>query len=383
MENKYLLDSHVNCLLMKQKLVLIYNTAPRYREAIFRAIDQEYDCEWYFGETKTDIKEMDLSLLKNAHCYKYSGNPSKLYWKKGILSLLFKKENQIFFTLAESHSLTDYIFLGLARLKKKKVYVWTHGWYGKESRVEAALKKWMFRQVNGIFVYSNYGRNLMIKEGIPAEKIFTIHNSLHYDQQKALREIIAPSNIYRVHFGNENPTIIFIGRLTKVKKLDMVVDAIANLKAKDENYNLVFVGDGVEKQNLEAKVNSMGMQQNVWFYGTCYDEKQNAELIYNADLCVSPGNVGLTAMHALVFGCPVITHNCFKWQMPEFEAIQAGSTGDFFEMDNVDALTECIRKWFSEKSDKRDEVRQACFNEIDTQWNPYFQMDVIKKNLKF
>lgn len=62
---------------MKQKLVLIYNTAPRYREAIFRAIDQEYDCEWYFGETKTDIKEMDLPLLKNAHYYKYCGNPTK------------------------------------------------------------------------------------------------------------------------------------------------------------------------------------------------------------------------------------------------------------------------------------------------------------------
>lgn len=55
----------------------------------------------------------------------------------------------------------------------------------------------------------------------------------------------------------------------------------------------------------------------------------NAEFIYNADLCVSPGNVGLTAMHSLVFGCPVITHNCFEWQMPEFEAIQPGITGDF------------------------------------------------------
>lgn len=368
---------------MKNKLTLIYNTAPRYREAIFRAIDEEYDCEWYFGETKTDIKEMDLSLLKSAHYYKYSGNPIKFYWKRGILSLLFKKENKVFFTLAESRSLTDYLFFGLSRLLKKKVYVWTHGWYGKESKMEAALKKWQFRHVDGVFVYSNYARDLMIKEGLPAEKIFTIHNSLHYDQQKALRESITPSNIYKEHFGNGNPTIIFIGRLTKVKKLDMVIDALASLKAKGENYNLVFVGDGVERNSLEVKVSEMGLQQNVWFYGACYDEKQNAELIYNADLCVSPGNVGLTAIHALVFGCPVITHNCFKWQMPEFEAIQAGVTGDFFEMDNVDALTDCINKWFTSKASVRNEVRKACFNEIDTQWNPYFQMDVIKKNLKF
>jgi len=28
-------------------------------------------------------------------------------------------------------------------------------------------------------------------------------------------------------------------------------------------------------------------------------------------------------------------------------------------------------------------VRKACFNEIDSNWNPYYQMDIIKKNLKF
>lgn len=32
-----------------QKLCLIYNTAPRYREAMFHAIDQVYACDWYFG----------------------------------------------------------------------------------------------------------------------------------------------------------------------------------------------------------------------------------------------------------------------------------------------------------------------------------------------
>ena len=62
-----------------QKLCLIYNTAPRYRDAVFRAIDFEYDCDWFFGETKTDIKEMDTTQLKNVRYYKTIGNPSKFY----------------------------------------------------------------------------------------------------------------------------------------------------------------------------------------------------------------------------------------------------------------------------------------------------------------
>lgn len=365
------------------KLCLIFNTAPRYRKSIYMAIDGEYDCVWYFGEKLGDIQEMDYSLLHNVNRYASYGNPSRFYWKKGILSLLFKKEYKTFFMLAESRSLTDYLFFGLSRLLKRNVYVWTHGWYGKESKIEAFLKKWQFNHVDGIFVYSNYGRGLMIEQGIPAEKVFTIHNSLHYDQQKGLRESITSSSIYKDHFKNENPILIFVGRLTKVKKLDLLIDAVYRLKQKNQFFNLVFIGDGEERKNLESKVETLGLCDKVWFYGACYDEKTNAELIYNADLCVAPGNIGLTAMHSMVFGTPCLTHNDFKWQMPEFEAIHEGVTGSFFERDNLDSMISAIEKWFRVKHGEREKIREACYQEIDTQWNPYFQMDVIKKNLKF
>jgi glycosyltransferase involved in cell wall biosynthesis len=119
----------------------------------------------------------------------------------------------------------------------------------------------------------------------------------------------------------------------------------------------------------------------VWFYGACYDERQIAELIYNADLCIAPGNIGLTAMHSLVFGCPAISHNDFKWQMPEFESIHPGITGDFFEMGNVESLADIISRWFAEHKGKREEIRQACYNEIDTYWTPEFELSVLKNAL--
>ena len=114
----------------------------------------------------------------------------------------------------------------------------------------------------------------------------------------------------------------------------------------------------------------------------CYDEKVNAELVYHADLCVSPGNVGLTAIHSMMFGTPVITHNNFAYQMPEFEAIRSSGTGDFFEQGSIDSLALSIGNWFVNKSGKRLEVRNACFKEIDEQWNPYFQMKAFKSVLR-
>lgn len=369
---------------MPKKLCLIYNTAPRYREAVFRAIDSAYDCDWYFGETKSDIKEMDTSVLSHVIYYKTIGNPEKFYVKLSVLPLLFKKKYNNFFMLAEVRSLTDWIFFWLSSsfFRQKKVYIWTHGWYGREHGIEARMKLWLFRHVTGTFVYGDRAKKLLIEKGIPENKLFAIHNSLDYDKQKMLRDGISTSRIFNSHFCNSLQTIIFIGRLTKVKRLDMLVEALAELRSKGRRYNLVFIGDGVERSNLENKVALLDLKDAVWFYGACYDEQMNAELIYNADLCISPGNVGLTAIHSLMFGCPVITHDRFERQMPEYEVIKAGCTGDFFKKDDVDDLVKVIDNWFSFHSEDRDEVRRSCFKVIDSEWNPYYQMKVIEQNLK-
>ena len=360
------------------KLCLIYNFAPKYREGIFRLIDQTYDCDWYFGRNSTDIKGLDLSALRNAKEIPSNKIFGNWYWQKGVICLLGKYET--FFMLGELYCLSTWMMAILARLfPKKKVYFWSHGWYGKESFAKKVLKKIFFRLANGTFLYGNYARKLMIENGFDGSKLFVIHNSLDYDAQLKLRNEIEPSNIYSQHFGNENKTLIFIGRLTEVKRLDMLIQAVAKLKQEGKQYNIVLVGDGVMKDVLQKQAAEAGV--DVWFYGACYDERTNAELIYNADLCVAPGNVGLTAMHTMVFGTPVITHDDFKWQMPEFEAIKAGETGDFFTRGDVNSLAQTIEHWFDTHGNDREAVRKACYNEIDTQWTPQFQIEVIKKNL--
>lgn len=360
-----------------KKLCVIYNTAPKYREGIFKAIENSYDCDWYFGETKSDIKEMDTSALKHVTYYSYT--ESKIKWKRGLLKLLFDKRYGTFIVLAETRCITDYIFLIASRLiPDKKVYIWTHGWYGKENRIEAFMKKVMYKMADGILLYGNYAKELMISKGFKAKKLHVVHNSLDYSHQVELRDKVRSSDIFKCHFNNSNPVLLFIGRLTAVKRLDMLVEAIKKLKDKGESYNLVFVGDGAERKKLESLVSDFQIGNSVWFYGGCYDDTKNAELVYNADLCVAPGNVGLTAMHSMVFGCPVISHNNFKMQMPEFEAIVPGITGGFFEYNNEKSLCDTISAWFKKNADNREEIRRNCYKEIDENWTPEFQMKVIK-----
>jgi len=364
------------------KLCYIDNVATHYRKAIFLLIDQTFECDYLFGESLGDIKQMDTSLLKGnvmkTKTYKWHG----WYWQKGVVSKLWKPYDR-YILIGETRALSTWTFCLLARFtgKSRRVFFWSHGWYGKETWLERAIKKVQFHLPGGgIFLYGNYARGLMIKEGFNPDKLFTIHNSLDYDNQLTLRQKQQPTAIYRDHFSNDGKNLIFVGRLTPIKKLDMVLEALADCNNRGEKYNMTFIGDGEKKDDLMTLTHQLGLEQQVWFYGACYDENKLSELIYNADLCVAPGNVGLTAMHALVFGTPVITHNNFPYQMPEFESIHEGETGAFFEQDNIVSLSAAISNWFETHKD-REIVRNNCYKEIDEQWTPQFQIEVLKKNL--
>lgn len=369
---------------MAKKIAMLFPYAPLYREAIYKLMDKELDVDWFFcGDAKRNLKMFDYSLLKNCNL---SMREKKIFgsvvYYKGIKDLNLQQYD-IIICAGVIRSLSEWWLLQRwgKCMKKPKIFLWTHGWYGKETGIQKFIKKFFFRKVDGFFLYGDYARKEMLKEGFDAIKLHVIKNSLDYDKQMELRKSIAPSYIYRKRFNNANHIILFIGRLTSVKKLDLLVKAVGKQKTKGENYNIVFIGDGEMREEIATIAKENGLTDNVWFYGACYDERENANLVYNADLCVAPGNIGLTAMHVMMFGCPAISHNNFKWQMPEFESIIPGKTGDFFERDNVDDLARCISNWFASKSECREEVRKACYKEIDEHWNPHYQLSVIKKAL--
>jgi glycosyltransferase involved in cell wall biosynthesis len=318
----------------------------------------------------------NVTIVKNISFF-----GEKAYWQTNVIKWLFKPYSH-YIILGEERCLSTWLFLLLSLLfPKKKIYFWTHGQYGRENVIKKFISRLFYCFVDGAFLYGDYAKKVMISNGFDANKLFVIHNSLAYDRQLKLRNKNLVSDIYKCHFGNDYPVMIFIGRLTAIKKLDLVLDALSNLIDNDEKYNFVFVGDGSERNKLELLVKKRGLDSYVWFYGACYDDSTNAELIYNADLCVAPGNVGLTSIHTMMFGCPVITHNSFPWQMPEFEAIRPGVTGDFFERDNAKDLADTVSKWFTIHSDNRNEVRENCYREIDAFWNPHYQIEIFKQIL--
>lgn len=364
------------------KLLLEANIASHYRAPIYKLIDKEIGCDFCFGDKWRDIKKMDYTCLRGrvieVHNILFKG----IEYQRGVLNLL-RQDYDTYIIYTGTHCASSWFFLIIKNLfyRKKRVFAWTHGMLSSEGYLKKWMTKIMFSMLTGAFIYNKRSTKLLVDIGVSPDKLHIIYNSLDYDKQLSLRQSLKSSDLYKRHFNNSYKNIVFIGRLTKEKRFDLLLDAVILLKERGVNINVTLIGDGSERMIIEKYIEAKGIKSQVWLYGACYDERTNAELIYNADLCVSPGEIGLTAIHALMFGCPTITQNDFNHQGPEFEAIQEGISGAFFKVGDYKSLADTISLWFSEHSADRQMVREACFHEIDTKWNPHRQIDVFKKVL--
>lgn len=368
---------------MNSETCCIFNLAPHYRAPIFKLMDEELKCHFYFGDTlNSKIKLIDYSTLKGFQ-KEVKNVPLKKYgfmWQKGVWQLIFKPYKNYIITGAPS-MLSSWVLLVLAKLTGKKVYAWTHGLKKPVKSNGDLFQKIFFKLCHRILLYGDYSKGVMLNEGFKEESLVPIYNSLDYSLQLKIRQSLHKTSIFTDHFKNNNPTIIYIGRIQKTKKLDHLIKAIHLLKLENIFCNLVFVGSDVENNNLSEFVSKHKLQKNVWFYGPLYDEKIIANMLFNAALCVSPGPVGLTALHSLTYGCPVISNDDFQNQMPEHEAIIVDKTGNFFKNNDISNLAEKIKQWAFLSSTQRDNVRKEAYQIIDSKWNPTFQIDTLKKVL--
>lgn len=364
---------------MKTIVCCIFNSASHYRFAIYQAMIHKLNFHLYFGnENKDRILDIDLKFFNNqASNLNTIFLSKKITWIAGSIKLVFLDYNKFILT-GSPYCLSNWFIIIIARILKKEVYLWTHGFYGNEFGLRKRIKILFFKLSNGLFLYGDYAKKLMIKNGFNSSKLHVVYNSLDYEKQLFFRLKSKSNLIFKNYFNNNYKNIIFIGRLTPVKKLHLIIEALALGKISGFNFNIIFLGSGESEFPLKQLVDKLKLTNNCWFFGTVYDEKIISKFLSNADLCVSPGNVGLTAIHCHMYGLPVITHNNFASQMPEFEIIVPKVTGDFFIENDPQDLLKTIRLWFELNLD-REYIKNACWSRVDSFYNPNYQLSIFKK----
>ena len=93
--------------------------------------------------------------------------------------------------------------------------------------------------------------------------LFVIYNSLNFNKQNKLYKKL---NMVKQIESPPLLKIIFIGRLTKNKRLDILLEAI---KKTELMIKLIIIGDGEEKESLIELVRKYSVQ-NIHFLMSCF-----------------------------------------------------------------------------------------------------------------
>lgn len=375
-----------------KRVAIVYHYFANYRLPVLSELVKSTEIDFFFIADPVSNNDIQVIDFKNHSIFKgrYLGVKNiafkKFLWQKGLFTILLNRKFDAVIFLGEDRIISTWIALFLMRLFDKKAYLWSHGLYGRESTIRKKLRVLFYKLSTGIFVYNNRAKELLIKAGINADKMTVIFNSLNYDEIKSYRKLFnnkTKDKIISVFLDPDLPVAFCISRINSSKKIDLLIEAIGILKTQGSLMNCFIIGDGKEELiKIKEMVKRMGLANQINFTGGLYDEKVISEYILSSDICVCPAAIGLTAIHSLSYGIPVVTHNNFPFQGPEFEAIVPNVTGDFYEYGNVFDLADKIKNCLRTRNINKRLSINNCLSVIEKYYNPKVQSGIFNNALK-
>lgn len=155
--------------------------------------------------------------------------------------------------------------------------------------------------------------------------------------------------------------VLFVGRLTTEKNIDVVLKAIARLDpALDVTFDIV--GSGDQRKSLEQLTEQLGLGDRVTFHGHTSDEELRA-LYSRASVFVIASVAELQSiatMEAMASGLPVIAANAVA--LPHL--VHDGENGYLFEPGNVDEVVARLTDVLTASPEERLRMQQASLDGV-------------------
>lgn len=236
-----------------------------------------------------------------------SNYPFPKFWQKQFWSVLseVKQRNPDIIQTHTRFFLSTFIGGICAKLWKKK---WVHVEHG--SGLVKGLIWWkaffanIYDYTLGKLCFSSADQIVAISQGnIPFIKKFSktpievIYRGLDFPEIKRKKQ-----NSDAISLG-------FIGRLVKLKGVDLLISAFADLIDEYPHLYLQIIGDGEERQNLEKQVKNLNIQDKVSFLG--YQDKNTLQnqILPSLDIFINPSlqeGLPTTVIEAFLAECIVV-----------------------------------------------------------------------------
>lgn len=252
-----------------------------------------------------------------------------------------------------------------ARLTGVPVVAWGHGVSKSDSEPRWALRALLARLARCVLFYGNEGARQYIDRGFPADRVFvapnTIDQSAIEEAARGVREDPAAQGRFLAEQGlAAGSTILFVSRLERANRVDLIIEALARLAPGRPALKLVVVGGGPDEGRLRDRARELGVEGRVRFTGPIYEEKVLARHFAGATAFAYPSNMGLSLLHAFGYGVPVVAGDDRLRHGPEIEALRHDENGVYFKDGDAASLAGALARVLDDPP-FRDRLAEGAF----------------------
>jgi glycosyltransferase involved in cell wall biosynthesis len=211
-------------------------------------------------------------------------------------------------TVLHAHHYSPFVYSALARLSRPglKVVFTEHGRLsdrgpsGKRRVANQLLRRFAHR----VFTVSEDVRQHLIAEGFRADSVGVIYNGIDVGPSPDLETRTTVRE--ELDVGADELVVGTIARLSQVKNLEVLIDALARVRSAGLPARAIIVGDGPRRAALESAVPEAGVTGAVHFLGHREDARRwlaGCDVYVN---CSISEGVSLTILEAMAAGLPVV-----------------------------------------------------------------------------
>jgi glycosyltransferase involved in cell wall biosynthesis len=246
------------------------------------------------GEAIRGAEDLELAEHFHARNRHILGGPLYFCWQAGLQEWLSEWQPDALIIEANPRYLSSQSAINWMQKRRGRLIGWGLGTGRGGGLTEVITSRWRSRfldSFDALIAYSREGQESFAQLNLQDTQLFHAANAA----------VDATAELARKG-KRDLAQILFVGRLQKRKGMERLIGA--SLAIQDEvAHELVIVGDGPERGNLEAIVGAEG--QRIQFMGGVFGTELES-LFREADLFVLPGTGGLAIQQAMSFGLPVI-----------------------------------------------------------------------------
>ncbi|RZS99295.1 glycosyltransferase [Aquimarina brevivitae] len=273
---------------MKKKILLCYNYILHYRKPLFNLLAEKYELVVLHSGNKT-VEETD----KYSELIFPSKEIGPFFIQKGILSEV-KKQNYDYIILLFDLRWINTIISIYSHNKNAKLILW--GAWLTNSKIANKARLYLSKKADANIFYTQKSRKDFVNMGLTDRKTYVANNTFDV------------SNTIKSFENKKKNKILFVGSLNQRKQNDILIKAFSNILSKIPDYiNLIFIGDGSEKEKLKNIVVENNIEKRVFFAGRLEHVAELESFYREAIVSVSFGQSGLSVLQSLGYGVPFLT----------------------------------------------------------------------------